>query len=349
MPVIKNLVRLFSEPICSPRHWSVIAVIACAFIFAPQFDYNDWARNTEGLWRGLQIYDNPNAVYPPWGLILLWPYYLLSAAGSRVASVLVVGWLAARCRWSLGRFLIIVLSPFFIWTMLLSNVDLLALLLPVVLWESVQGKRWQTAGQMIALALLLIKPQGGFLLIASWVWSRRDRWRQLAWPLIWIVLLTVPVSLLGQPPLLLQWLHNLQNPSAENRLFWAMNNVSLSEAVGLLPAAAIIGVMLGGVRLLMRQRGRYWTKNHTYASLLLVAMLISPYTSNQSVIASLAFLPSVAGLGLQYTLIFVAAALGIYRPYDTWWTLLLGMAMLWLYRWPDDISSGDGKAALPVR
>jgi len=338
--MIRDVARLFSEPISSPRHWSVIAVIALAFIFAPQFDYNDWVRNTEGLWRGLQIYDNPNAVYPPWGLILLWPYYLLGAAGSRVASVLVVGWLAARCRWSLARFLTIILSPFFVWTMLLSNIDLLALLLPVVLWESAQGTRWQTAGQTGALALLLIKPQGSFLLIAYWIWSRRGRWRELAWPLACAVLLVASTSLIGQPPLLLQWLHNLRNPSEENRLFWAMNNVSLAETAGLLPAAAITGGALGGAMLLMRRRGRLWTKNHTYTSLLLAAMLLSPYTSNQSVIASLAFVPSVAGVLLQYALIFGAAALGVYRPYDAWWTLLLGVAMLWLYRLPDEI---DGR------
>jgi len=119
-----------------------------------------------------------------------------------------------------------------------------------------------------------------------------------------------------------------------------MNNVSLAETAGLLPAAAITGGALGGAMLLMRRRGRLWTKNHTYTSLLLAAMLLSPYTSNQSVIASLAFVPSVAGVLLQYALIFGAAALGVYRPYDAWWTLLLGVAMLWLYRLPDEI---DGR------
>jgi hypothetical protein len=69
--------------------------VALAFIFAPQYHYNDWARNTEGLHDGLAVYENENAVYPPWGLILLWPYYLLTSPGSRVASVLVVAILAS--------------------------------------------------------------------------------------------------------------------------------------------------------------------------------------------------------------------------------------------------------------
>ncbi len=311
--------------------------VALAFAFTPQFDYNDWMRNTEGLQRGLRIYDNPDTVYLPWDLVLLWPYYLLTAAGARVASVLVVGWLTIRCHWPLMYFLAVLSSPYFIWTMLISNIDVLALLLPVVLWESVKGTRWQTAGWTVAIALLLIKPQGSFLLIAYWIWSCRRNWRELFWPLAVAGLLVVSTSLIGQPPLLLQWLDNVQNPSADNRLFWSINNVSLSETLGLLPAVAVVSAALIGVRLLLQRRG-FWTKNHTYASLLLAAMLLSPYASSQGVIAPLAFLPSASGVVIQYVLIFGAAALGLYSgPYDAWWALLLGVILLYLYRSPDTI------------
>ena len=203
---------LFTHPVSSGWHWGVIILVAMAFIFTPQFDYNDWERNTDGLWDGLDVYDNPNAVYPPWGLILLVPYYFLTSPGSRVASVLVVGWLTARCGWPLSRFFAIVLSPFFIWTMLMSNIDLLALLFPVVLWEAVRNSRWKWAGRGAALAVLLIKPQGSFLLIAYWLWTERTRWREMVRPLALVVLIVVPISLVGHPTLLSQWIDNIRHP-----------------------------------------------------------------------------------------------------------------------------------------
>lgn len=150
LSVRTTLNNLFLTPIVSRQQWGLIGLIALAFIAMPQLDYNDWERNTEGLFDGLRIYHNPNAVYPPWALILLWPYYLLTSPGSRVASVLVVGWLAARRRWTVATFLSIVFSPFFIWTMLLSNIDVLALLLPVVLWESTRHTRWQSLGWSVS-------------------------------------------------------------------------------------------------------------------------------------------------------------------------------------------------------
>lgn len=324
--------KLFATPITTPQHWGVIVLVALAFIFAPQFDYNDWERNTDGLTEGVNIYDNPNAVYPPWGLALLWPYYLLTSAGSRVVSVLVVGWLAARNKWSLLRFFMIVLSPFFIWTMLLSNIDLLALLLPVVLWEAVERTRWQTIGRGAALAILLIKPQGSFLLITYWLWTHRDRWRDLVIPVGLVLCIIVPTSLIGDPPLWSQWIDNLQHPSEDNQEFWDINNISLTDAVGPVLAVLVVGASIGGLYVLRRWRGQTWTQNYTYAALLLSAMLISPYTSNQSVIVPLAFVPSLPAVIIQYVTIFAGSALKIYRDYDPAWTLVLGLIALWLYR-----------------
>lgn len=330
--------QVFLAPLAALRQWTIVFLVAVAFVLAPQFDYNDWERNTEGLRRGLNVYDNPNAVYPPWCIVLLWPYYMMTAPGSRVASVLVVGWLTARCHWSLARFLAIVLSPFFIWTMLLSNIDLLALLLPIVLWEAVQETRWRALGQGISLALVLIKPQGSFLLIAYWLWSERSRWRQLLIPVTAVGLLVISTSLISQPPLLLEWIDNLQHPSADNQTFWQSNNISMTNSLGLLPAIAVIslaGVCLFG---LMRNRRRLWTKNHSYASLLLVAMLLSPYTSNQSAIAALAFVPSIPGMIMQHVVVFVGPVLGGYLQHDEWWVLFLGLCTLWLYRLPNNVS-----------
>lgn len=332
---------MFFTPVASLRHWSIILLVALAFIFAPQFEYNDWERNTEGLHRGLNVYNNPDAVYPPWGIVLLWPYYFLTAPGSRIASVLVVGWLAARCRWSLVHFLAIVLSPFFIWTMLLSNMDILVLLLPVVLWEASRNSRWRVLGQMASLALLVIKPQGSFLLIGYWLWTHRASWRQLVLPCVVILALLAVTSLVGQPPLFLQWLDNLQHPSEDNQEFWANNNISMTSSLGVWQAVIVMGVTLVCVAAVWRGSSRKWTQNHSYVVLLLSAMLLSPYTSNQSVIAALAFVPSVLGVLLQYVIVFGGAVLDLYLQHDTWWTLLLGVGMLWFYKLPNQVSADE--------
>lgn len=200
----RNLRLLLTTPIHSPRHWGIILVAALAFIFLKPAEYSDWELNTGPLRDGLAAYQHESAVYPPWDLILLWPYYFLTGPGSRVASVLVVGWLAARCRWSLLRFFAIVLAPPFIWTMRLYNLDVLALLLPILLWEAAEGSRRQSLGRGLALLLLLVKPQGGYLLLAYLLWAHWRPWRAMM-PLVALTLLvTVPISLVGSPPLFLQ-------------------------------------------------------------------------------------------------------------------------------------------------
>jgi hypothetical protein len=338
--------QLFGTPIRSYAHWGVVILVSLALIFTPQYDYNDWERNTDGLRDGLSVYDNPNSVYPPWGLILLWPYYILTSLGSRVASGLVVSLLAARRGWSLARFLAVILSPFFIWTMLLSNIDLLALLFPVVLWEVAAGKRWQALGRGAAMSILLVKPQGGILVVLYWLWTHRRHWRDLLIPMGIVGLTVVPVSLLGSPILLVQWLDNLRHPSADNQRFWSINNISLTDHIGPVLAALAVGAALMGLRFFMRRRAKPWTLDHTYATLFLASMLIAPYTSNQSVIVSLAFVPSWLSTFLQYVIVFGVSAVGVYRDFDPWWTLFIVLGSVWLFR--PTLLSSDERDTRPV-
>lgn len=317
----------------------MLILVSFALIFTPQYDYNDWERNTDSLHDGLRVYDNPNSVYPPWGLILLWPYYFLTSPGSRVASGLVVGLFATRRGWSLARYLAIVLNPFFIWTMLLSNIDLLALLFPVVLWELAEGKRWQAWGRGAAMAILLIKPQGGILVIAYWLWTERKEWRALVLPMGIVALIVVPISLLGSPILLVQWLDNLRHPSVDNQEFWTINNVSLTDQIGPILALLALGASLVVLRALMGWRAKPWTLQHTYAALFVASMLITPYTSNQSVIIPIAFVPSWISTILQYLIVFGASAVGVYSDFDPWWTLFIVLSAMWLFR---PASLGDG-------
>jgi hypothetical protein len=346
---------LFTTPIASYKHWGLIAVIALAFIFIPQLKPNDWERNTAGLLNGLDIYADPGYVYPPWGPVLMWPYRLMSAPGSRVASVLVMGWLAQRRGWSLARFGAMIAGPFFLWTMVMSNVDVLALLLPVALWESAEDKRWQAVGRSIAIAVLLVKPQGGILIILYWLWVHREDWRELLVSLGIAVLIVVPISLVGKPPLFLQWLDNIQNPSQVNQNFWAINNVSLSDHLGPIPAVVIVSAALVGLAAFMRYRGKNWTRDHTYATLFLVPMLLGPYASNQSMIVPLALVPSWPAVIIQYVVAFTASYFEIYRVYSAWWALLFGLSALWLFvpqdqkKISDAVESQNGLQTAPTR
>lgn len=333
-PPGKSALRnLFTTSVVSYQHWGVIILVALAFVLVPQLPPpNDWERNTAGLANWFQIYQDPNAVYPPWSIILLWPYRLLTAPGSRIASVLVVGWLTAQQRWTLARFAAIVASPYFLWTMVTSNVDVLALLLPAVLWESAKGRSWQWLGWSVSMLALLIKPQGGALIILLLVWKHRHQVKDLIAPLVAVVLFTVPVSLAGTPPLVLQWLDNaVFDPSSENLRFWSINNVSLTDHLGFLPGIVIVTVAWGGVYLFIRLQRRPWTWNHTLSTGFLIPMLLGPYASSQGMIVPLALVPSWWSLAMQYVFLFIASYLDIFRENSAWFALVLGTSALWLY------------------
>jgi hypothetical protein len=123
----------------------IILVVALFFIWMPQKPPIDWDLNLHGFWSNIpQTYIiNQNFVYPPWGLILLVPYYLISASGTRVLSVIIVGWLTHIRKWPLSLFFAIVLSPYFFWTMAKSNIDILVVVFPILLWEFSKGKKWE--------------------------------------------------------------------------------------------------------------------------------------------------------------------------------------------------------------
>ena len=101
---------IFTAPVASYRQWVVVGVVALLFVFMPQLPNNDWQRNAADIPRGLALYQDPAYVYPPWALLFFFPYYLLTAAGVRVVTVLVIGLLAQRRGWSLGQFLSIALA-----------------------------------------------------------------------------------------------------------------------------------------------------------------------------------------------------------------------------------------------
>lgn len=241
--ILTTFKELMTSPIDTYRHWGVISVVAVMFVFIPQLPPpNDWQRITAGLSDGLEIYSHSSRIYPPWGLFLLWPYYPMTAAGSRVASVLVMGWLCLQQRWTLVQLAAIIVSPFFMWSMMMSSLDVLGLLLPILLWEASEGRSWGWVGRTLSMVFLLIKPQGSLVIILYLVWKNRDRPRRLIPQLIGIGLTVVPISLIGEPPLIVQWLNNaVFNPSPRYLYFWSINNVSLTDHLGLIPGVMVIG------------------------------------------------------------------------------------------------------------
>lgn len=294
--------------------------------------FNDWALYTNGLWDDwIHTYSDPSRISPPWGLILLIPYYLITPWGARVASVLVIGYLCQRRGWSLVKFFAIISNPYFLFTMLTSNMDILVIVLPILIWERVQSTRWQTLGRGLALSFLLLKPQTTLLVIPCLLWKNRRNWRELIYPLMIVGILVVPISLVGGPPLILQWIHNLQNPSPINELYWNMGNVSLTTATSL-PIAVLV-VLIAGVAFyaLVKVGKKRWSEDHTIASLLLASVLLSPYASNQSVTAAFVFIPSWPIVILISMVLVMANFVGYYADYRAWWVVLFGVAALFFY------------------
>ena len=312
---------VFAARIESYKQWIVIGVVALLFVIMPQVPINDWMRNAADLPHGLALYHDPAYVYPPWALILMLPYYLIGAAGSRVASVLLIGWLAQRRGWSLGQFLAVILAPLFLWTMVLSNSDILILVLPILLWE-LEGSR-QSVLRGLALAILLLKPQITILLLLYWLWTMRRQPRNLLIALIVMVALTLPISLIGSPPLLAQWIADLVHPGGENLDLWNLNNLSLSYRYGLLIAVPVVTLVFSGLFLWVRRRGKPWKHDYSYSVLLTISMLLAPYASNQSAIVPISLRPSWRVTVLQYLGIFGAVLLNAYKFVDVWLVLSL--------------------------
>lgn len=332
--------EFFSRPLSHRMGLGIVIVIAIAVIFVPPGP-TDWELNTNPLSQGLQIYESHNFVYPPWSLILFWPYRWMTAAGARVAIVLVIAFLHAYRGWSIGRFLAVILSPFFIFSMYFSNLDALVLTLPIVLWE-IAAKwrgRWFVWG--LCLAVLMLKPQGALLVMPYLFWQQRHQWQQILASFLVAGLIILPISFVGSPPLLFQWLENISNPSEANLAYWSANNISLTADVGFLLAIPILLLAFGGLYLLMRRFAKEWTHNHSYTLLILLSLLLSPYSSNQSLIAAMAFAPSMIATILHYLMTFGGEALELYLPYVPFWVIAFGLVALWFMPSSRDIAASE--------
>jgi hypothetical protein len=330
---IQQIEELFTTPIASRQQLGVILLLAFLYVFIPQRIPVDWDLYNENFWSaGLNAYNNQSIVSPPWAFILMLPYYLMRAEGARMFSVLVIGWLSYRRSWSLSKFLAIVLSPFFLVTMAKSNMDILVLVFPILLWETVQGTKWQTVGRGIALSMLLLKPQGAVLIWIYLLWAGRDDWYGLVKPLLIVALLVIPISIIGSPPLILQWINNLVHPSPQNEFYWSINNLSLSRYLSPLKALMVLLVSFSMLFVFMKWRRKRWSNGHTLASLLLVSMFLSPYTSQQSFSSALAFIPSWGSFFTQSIVL-----IGSFRLIDYWdfiplLILLIGLSSLYFYQ-----------------
>ncbi|MAU11639.1 MAG: hypothetical protein CL607_17575 [Anaerolineaceae bacterium] len=327
------------------RAWGLVIVIAFGVIFTPDIvNPNDWELNTTNLTDGLSIYENEDYVYPPWSLVLLWPYSLMTAEGARMMAVVVIAWMSYLRGWNLGRFLSIVANPLFIYTLLFSNLDLLVITFPILLWEvSQKSKRWSWVGMGIALAIMMIKPQGTWLVILYLLWQDRTNWKTLLRAIAVCAVIILPAALIGSPPLLLQWLDNILHPSLQNQKFWGMNNVSMSGQFGMLVALPAVALVMGGFYLLMRRLNKPWKRDQSYALLLSSSMLISPYTSTQSVIAALAFVPSWSITFVHYILTILTGVLQTFIPITSFWIILYILSALWMSSSRSDLGVSGAK------
>lgn len=336
--MVEKTKRFLLLPANSPTGLAVIILIGISIIFGPQVSPNDWEINTSQLFKGLSIYKDAEFLYPPWSLVLLWPYRLMQSYGARLFALLVVAWLASSRGWSLGRLLAIVFNALFIYSIMFSNLDMLVMTFPVIVWERSRNWRYPWIYWGLAISLMLLKPQGMVLLLPYLIMQRKQQSRQLIFAFLLTLLIILPVSLLGSPPLVLQWLENVFTPSAANQHHFVTNNISLVNRVGWVWGIVIVSGVFYGTHRLMKRRRRRWTQNHMYAALLLASMLLSPYTSSQSVIAALVFVPSWGATLIQYGLLGVVIGLQLteYRFLSPLWIVLFGIISLWLYK-PDPV------------
>jgi hypothetical protein len=325
---------IFSLPATSPFGLVVIGMIGVLIYFAPQVNPNDWEINTSQLFNGLSIYVDGEFLYPPWSLLLLWPYRLIQSYGARLFALLVAAWLASSRGWSLGRLLSIVFNALFIYAIMFSNLDMLVLTFPVLLWE--QSRNWSGSWFFwgVSISLMLLKPQGMIFLLPYLIYQRRQQKQKLLYAVLVTLLITVPISLVGSPPLFLQWFNNIFSPTSANQHHFGTNNISLVSRVGWLWGPLIVAAVFYGVYALMKLKDRSWTQNHSYASLLLASMLVSPYTSSQSAIAGLVFVPSWWATILQYMVLalVIGTKLSENLSLSPLWILLFGFISMWFYQ-----------------
>lgn len=343
-----QVIMLFTTPIASRQQIGVILFLALLYIFLPQKPPIDWDLYNNNFWSGgIHAYNNQTIVSPPWAFILMMPYYLMRAEGARMFSVLVIGWLSYRRRWSLSNFLAITLSPFFLVTLSKSNMDILVMVFPILLWESVERTRWQVAGRGVALSFLLLKPQGTILIWLYLFWTCRNELRGLIKPLLIVALIVIPISVIGSPPLLLQWLNNLVNPAPQNVFYWSINNLSFSTYYSPFISLSVLLVSFFTLWGIMKWKRKRWCREHTIASLLLASMFLSPYASQQSFSSALAFIPSWASFFTQCIVLVTSLRTIEYWAYIPPLILLIGVISLYFYQ--PAIEKGQAKIPSTVK
>ena len=315
--MLKSARDLFINPIQHQKQIFIYLFSSVLFIFVPQLPPSDWKLNTIGLFENfLSVYQNPNYVYPPWALIPLCLYRLIGSEGARILSVITIGLLCQQKRWSLFRFFTIVLSPFFLVTMTKSNIDILSYVLPVVIWEKFQQpSRYQFLMQVLAIYILLIKPQGALLLLPFLLIAYRVPIKRIFLLGIVILILTVPISLISQPPFLFQWLENILNPSPQNKFYWGLNNISITSKSYAIEGILVIVALVMILFFLAKKGILTWSKDHWISSLLFLSMVFSPYTSQQSLSSSLAFIPSWFSFLYQLIIVLVLSGTDFYFNY----------------------------------
>lgn len=317
----------------SMRDWRVIPFVMIAFIVAlslPVPETDDYFWNTKDLPDGLAIYENnENYVYPPWALIFMQPYRFMTTLGARIALILtVVGFMMHRA-WKLRDFAAVALSYFLWFAMAYTNIDLLVFVFTILVWEAAAKWRYPWLWRGLMLPIFGLKPQGSLLLVLYLFWRARHNLPQLAKAIALGTLLIVPISFVGSPPLVLQWLDNISNPSLQLVVWWGENNLSLTEVYGLLPALLIVLGSLGGSYWFLKRNNR-WTHTHTLASLLIASMLVTPYSSQQSVIAVLTLVPSLLATGISWVLVVLSLVINQSRFVSGEVFLLIGLLSLWL-------------------
>lgn len=263
----------------------LIGLVAILYIWMPQSYPIDWYLNTHGFWSDIPhtYLSNRNFVYPPWGLILLVPYYLIQAYGARVLSVMTIGLLAYKRAWPFKNFFMVVLGPYFLVTMNKSAMDILAIVLPLVLWEYLENKKFGAVGRGLAIAVMLLKPQCTALLILYLVLKNFKKWKETIQIALVAGLLVIPINFIGDPPLISQWMDNILNPSPQNRSYWGVNNFSLTARYGFWEALLIVGLAVLFFAWAIRMKKIAWWRHDHFGTSFVIYVFASLHEPAKSV------------------------------------------------------------------
>jgi len=176
----------------------------------------------------------------------------------------------------------------------------------------------------------------------------RDDWRGLVKPLLIVALIVSPSSFIGSPPLIFQWLNNLVNPAPQNEFYWSINNISLSSYLSPLTAVVVLLFSFSTLFALMKWQRKRWNRGHTLASLLLITMTLSPYTSQQSFSSALAFIPSWISFFTQSIVLIISFRVFEYWDFIPPLILLIGIISLYFYQPAEKTRAHESHAPIKV-